>query len=447
MSQRPSIPTSHRRTPLGWIDTAIGLGLAWGLSHWLGWHWIGIDWYVPVIAVIAARFGFWHGLTAGLVAGLILYTAGGHAPATALHMLADRQGLAAGFAHVVLGALIGLIGDVHRHALSDSRSLVRELQERHDALSARHESLTIAKEATDRRIVGQAQSISALYEASKTLTVLDPDALVPAALALTVRFLGAEAVSLYLRDDDGLRLAGAVGERPHRPTLVPYTDPVLGTVLRESQVYRVQPGPGRPSGVLLAAPIVVGQATRGVLVVEAMPFVQLTVASPPLLAIIADWVGHAIANAEAYQAAVDRQSVDPRTGLAPTERLLERLEQEWATAVRYKLPLAVILIRVPAIATLDERAWAEGAAAVSAILRAATRTVDIVGHGQTTDSFLVVLPVTPTGPAGLLAGRLHAKLPAGSILAHGGNDDPLVSLGGLLQRLRTQVSLPGAVPS
>jgi hypothetical protein len=402
-----------------------------------------VDLMAVAVVLGGARFGYLVGGGVGLLAGTLSLMDTPTGPGGALYLLADRGAIAVAFAYLALGALVGLVGDVPREQARRAKDELEATKAGHAALQERYEVLLSAKEALDRRIVGQVQTVVSLYEAARELEALDPKRVLGGVLRLLQRFLEVEAASVYALEGDHLVLAEALGARPGRAQRLDLDTSVLGAVARTGRPMPLPSPETDPAGaVLLAAPITRPDGeVRGVLVVEQMPFRQLTPATRQMVDLLSDWGSRALANSEAYAAARDRQRDHPVTGIHQVHYMDERLPAEWSLARRYKLPLTMIMVRRADLEHATEDAWEVGAREVSAVLKQRVRTIDLLGHHRTRDAFLLALPVTPLEGACILAERLAAALP-GTRVAVGANGSGLPDAEALLHALYALVTGP-----
>jgi GAF domain-containing protein len=420
----------------------VGVAAAWFLSR--VWHLQppGLDLLIVIVALMAARFGYVVGVVTGAAAGLLSLSAVGQSPAAYLSAFTDRTYLAAAFSYPILGVLVGLVGDLPRTQMQRAKDELARVSENYQQLTERFRVLLEAKEAVDRRIVGQVQTIASLYEAARELETLVPQQIPPAILRLLVRFLEVEAAALYTIAGDRLILVDAVGVKARRPIELGL-DSVLGSVATLRQSLSVTHQAEREeAGCLLAAPLLhVDGRGRGVIAIEQLPFRQLTPATAQMLGLLADWASRALANSEAFTRSQELQRDHPVTGLRRVHYMDERLHNEWASARRYKLPLSVIMINDPALEHADEDTWNAKAGVLAAELKKRVRNIDVGGHYRTRSSFLMILPVTPLEGAKILAGRLAEALP-GSGVAAGSNEEGAPDVEAMLQSLQAQVFMP-----
>lgn len=407
------------------LESAALITLAWGASHGLGWRLPGLDLMALAVALAGARFGFLAGAGSGLAAAALHLWESGLPPASLLSLSADRGIVPEAMALFLLGSVLGMVGDAQIRSRMRERERADALEAQMASLSERHEVLVSAKEHLDRRIVGQVQSISNLYDAAKELEVLDPDAVLPATLRLIQRFLGAEAASAYQLEGYRLTLAASVGDHAERPRMLVVDDGPVGTAVRSGKTAGIhrKEDYARAKAFLVAPIRRPDGQVRGVLTVERIAFAALTPSATQLLDLIADWTSRALANSEAYAHSQEQQAVHPVTSVHRLAYGLDRLEQEWALAKRYDLPLSAILIRQPSL--LNEPPAERPLLALPLVLtlKRLIRSVDMLSHFRTDDSFLVVLPMTRQDGAQVLASRIMAEVP-GLVASVGSNEDP-----------------------
>lgn len=389
--------------------------LAWLLTRGplAGWPGAGL----PAIAalLVGARAGYAAGLAAGGAAAMYALIDAGISPAQAISPLGPRAVLVSMALALGLGALGGLVGDAHRGGLARVRQELDTLQKRFNELQKRHDVIVAAKEAQDRRVVGQFHTLATLYEAAKTLDVLEPAALPPATMQLALDMLEAEAAAVYAVKAGELHLVDAVGN-PAGPSgrraVLSLDGTLAGRAVAGREAVAFDPRSGKAPEAWLAAPLLDknGQP-RFVVVVERLAFLRLGPDALQLMQLLSEWAGRALVTAEEHAAARARQMVDPSTGLHQAGFMLEQLQREWSLAQRYGLALSLLLARMPGLAAAEGEAREQIMAALADALKASFRNVDRVGHYRTADTFLALMPVTPSDKAPITAERLHNALP------------------------------------
>ncbi len=110
-------------------------------------------------------------------------------------------------------------------------------------------------------------------------------------------------------------------------------------------------------------------------------------------------------------------TVDPLTGLATRQAVLDRVDEELARAMRFHHPFSVLLLDLDHFKRLnDSHGHAAGDVVlrqVGALLNASIRSIDVAGR-LGGEEFLVVLPETDPDAASAVAEKLR-RLVAGSV--------------------------------
>lgn len=387
-------------------EAAVGLAAAWAIVLIWGRPAPAIDAPALVVALMAARYGYARGVATGLAASAIALLLAGVGPGGLFGIFAERAQLAAALVYPLIGVAVGLVGDIPRNALRLANEEVERLTANLAQATARYDVVLAAKEAVDRRVVGQVQTLASLYEAARELESLDPRQVPPAIARLLARFIEAEAVAVYVGEGAEPPLAAAVGEHPRRAERVE----LAAVIAAEAD----GAAPEADGAWLMAAALRTPEgAPRGAIVVERLPFRQHTAGTRQMLALVADWASRALAHSEAYAAAREAQRDHPVTGIRQGRYMEDRLIAERSAARRYSLALSLVMLRCPALTALspDDPAWGDLAKPIASELKRRVRTNDVAGHFRAEDCFLLILPCTPGEGARVLAARIEEALP------------------------------------
>ncbi len=396
------------RRYLAWsvVEAAVGLAVAWAIVLAWGRPAPAIDAPALVVALLAARYGYARGVATGLAASMIALLVAGIGPGGLLGIFAERAQLASALVYPLIGVVVGLVGDIPHNAQRRANEEVERLTTNLVQATARYDVVLAAKEAVDRRVVGQVQTLASLYEAARELESLDPRQIPPAIARLLARFIEAEAVAVYVGEGDTPALAAAVGEHPGRTEQIDLVSVIAA---------EVDGAPPAADGAWLMAAVLrtPDGRPRGAIVVEQLPFRQHTAGTRQMVTLVADWASRALANSEAYATAREAQRDHPITGIRQSAYIEDRLVAERSAARRYSLALSLIMLRAPALSTVspDDEAWAAIAKPIAAELKRRVRTNDVAGHFRADDCFLLILPCTPREGARVLAGRIEEALP------------------------------------
>ncbi|HLK89528.1 MAG TPA: hypothetical protein VKZ18_06525 [Polyangia bacterium] len=281
------------------VATAVVLGavaLAFPRSH-LGWGLLRPHPVWLVVLAMGARYG-----ARGLVASVPIAW-GGLALLGAPWRSASSLALAGLSAPPELGALaaaivVGWVASVHERRAEDLEERCQTLTARadHDATSlAELRRAALALRARNDRLD---MALTFLRDVARRIDGGDLNAASEAALALVVARLGARAGAALARIGDGtLTLVATTGVWDAAAT-PGSTDEAVAEALRTGQPVRAVDLPGSgPEDSDLAAPIVVGAETVGVLAVRGVA--RVGAAALRDLTVVAEWLGTAFARARA----------------------------------------------------------------------------------------------------------------------------------------------------
>ncbi len=239
----------------------------------------------------------------------------------------------------------------------------------------------------------ESERLLELFEVSRRLSsAFDRDAVVDALEDGAGRLLagGSRRARVWLRDEEGrLAAVGREGEEPCELTLRALAGPSVLEVA----------GPER-SG--LAVPLVVRGAAEGVVVVEAQGHRSFSPGEREALQVLSNQAAAALENERLYRRAEQEAIRDGLTGLYNHRHFQERLLQECRRALRYGMPLSLLMIDLDDFKGFNDQfghqIGDEALHEVGQILFTVTRRgVDIAArYGG--EEFAVILPHTPAGP-------------------------------------------------
>jgi diguanylate cyclase (GGDEF)-like protein/putative nucleotidyltransferase with HDIG domain len=170
----------------------------------------------------------------------------------------------------------------------------------------------------------------------------------------------------------------------------------------------------------LSLPLKYRDETLGVLSIESLKSQSFSQQDVLTLGTLADQVGVALHNAQAYQEAQEQAITDGLTGLKTHRYFMEALEAEWRRAPRSRRPFSLIMMDLDGFKRVNDRqGHLEGDKVLTAVaqaLGARSRQSNLVArYGG--DEFAILLPDCTTDQAVGMAERLRAKLAADPYLA------------------------------
>jgi len=315
------------------------------------------------------------------------------------------------------GEIVGVLAiDSWRRDAFDDEDLKRACR------FAAHAAAALAR----ARVHAQAQAeVVALREAA-TLATRDPSTgardILPSILDGVRRVIACDGASVLLRAGARARGAAVHGHSPtvldHRftideqPTLQRVLVeglPVVSPDLSAEQGYVLVPG-GQPVRGHLAVPLIANGAILGMLAVDSVRHGAFSPEDVGRVELFAGYVAAALLNARLHDAVRRAAERDPVTDLYNHRAIHDHLDHALARVRETDTPLAVLMIDVDGFKLYnDTHGHIAGDVALQAVagaLRAACRTVDVVGrYGG--DEFLVVASGLTPGDAGGLARRLR----------------------------------------
>lgn len=401
--------------------------------------------YLFVVLVIAGRYGLLPGLFTAFVClgcylGTLIFLLVG-TPIT-LIITPPHYGLIVTFC---LGAfIVGNLADRARERLAESLRQYDEVRLRHDRLSSQFTLLSDEKHLLDKQVLSEEETFPALVAMFDDLDHLDPIEIPPRIVKLAPRLVGGGRAALYKFDHEnpaagpGSRSGPGpeptsrtgVASGPARlvaedggewPRTVPFDNQVIARALAEPGAATIAQLRGLTDlGSLARDPIQLGcrlpqteNAPILVLLMKELPFAAFAPSRLTALHSGMDVAGRALGRAVLFKLTQDRNVDDPVTKACTTVYFHKRLEEDYALALRHKMPLSIITVQVPG---LEKRLKREQHARLRQVLAQAfqesLRNGDLLAHHQRPGSFMILCPFTPEKGAEVVARRLREKVAA-----------------------------------
>jgi hypothetical protein len=265
------------------------------LAKWLGVPASSSGLLGAAVVLVAAQHGLVAGLLTGLVAAAYALCDGGPGLHQFVEISGDRQALVPAF------GLVALVSEGYRRSARRLQAELAGWQERAVGLDANLQGVLAQKQQLERRLAREVLPVEAAAKAGAMLGELPPEAARAAVIDWVQRFLEAKSVGLYALDGERLRLVAGCGEvLGDRPLGAGWLARVLQSGRPEAAL---DPADHERAGAWLVAPVTgVDGATRGVLLVDELPFKYLSATSLALLGELASHLGNLVVNDRAEPA-------------------------------------------------------------------------------------------------------------------------------------------------
>ncbi len=392
--------------------------------------------WVPII-LIAGRYGTLPALfTALLCGGYYFYLVSLEEFFLGRFQLSlDDKVITIAFA--VVAVFLGQMYDRLHDEILRWRHRHDELQTQFDNLHQHFTALEKANTELEKRIVGRQDTIGTLYSVARGFESLDAAQLHRAVCELAGRFLHADRICLYLRDEAGeIGLAEKLGYDDADAEALSTkgrTHPLIAKAFAGDRVVSFRDLPDhddnrRPERerTLLAAPIFLAQrqTTVGVIAVDRLPFLAMNAANLRILGIIADWAARAIEQSLDFSGLKARELDDELTGVYSYQYFGLRIGEEMSRSQRYRLPMSLLILALADFEAMAPELQRDLLSIVGLVFSYNIRDVDIACRFDNPSSFAIILPLTDQAGAKILTEKLRAAIESYQFKPYG--DDRLL---------------------
>lgn len=379
--------------------------------------------YLFVVLVIAGRYGLVAGLFTAFVClgcylGTLIFMLVG-TPIT-LIITPPHYGLIVTFC--LGGFIVGNLADRAKGRLGEALHQYDEVRLRHDRLSSQFTLLSDEKHLLDKQVLSEEETFPALVGMFDDLDHLDPGEIPPRIVRLAPRLLGGGRAALYKIDAEPNQPAKLVAEDGGEwARTVQLNHPVIERAMADEGAATVSQLRGITDlGTLAKDPIQLGcklpqteNAPTLLLLMKELPFAAFAPSRLTALSSGMDVAGRALGRAILFKITQDRNVDDPVTKASTTVYFYKRLEEDYALALRHKMPLSIITVQVPG---LEKRLKKDQHLKLRQVLAQAfqesLRNGDLLAHHRSPGSFMILMPFTPEKGAEVVARRLREKVAA-----------------------------------
>ena len=369
--------------------------------------------YWLVVVLVAVRYGFGGGFWAGVLAAIFFVGFRMLRAAPAPLDFADLGLWVQPLLFLSAGIVLGEIREQQKRRFEGVELEISERQRAYERLEKQYKALGKAKKEIDGHIISQEQTLYTLYEAAQALRSLDEKDICPAALDLLREYMHVNECSIYVLEDEVLKLKAAIREEGGvAPASLPRDAGMVGRALLHGEAVSLNKHLRTEipkDGPVIVSPIhhPSNATALGIVAVDKMPFLKFTPESVKMVSMIADWCGASLINARVHKGAKSKLIVDEILQAYTSDYLKQRLLEEFLRARRYELPLSILVLRLP------ESTRAKGGEdmliAFSLALKEQLRKIDLLFLSQREREFILLLPNTPIQGARVVSGNLRRQ--------------------------------------
>ncbi len=327
------------------------------------------------------------------------------------------------FVFLAVGVFLGQMYDRFHSRLGKLLHEHQTVKRQLENLRLHLRSLETANQKLEKRIVSRYTTLNSLYEMARYLESLSEQHLFRGIIELVRRFLQADRICVYiLEGGEGIRLAESLGySEADSGNLVARVsrNPLIRAAFEGDHVLSFRDGfedqARKKEGfeVLLAAPIRLlhSRRTIGVLTVDRLPFLALNSGNIRILGMIADWAARALEKSKTFSNLSSREPLFDKTSGVYSQAYFEvRIVQEISRAMRYRLPLSLLTLRINGWDAVKPENQPDLLAIVARVVVHAKRDLDIPCRYPIPSVIGIILPLTDGAGAKILLERLRTML-------------------------------------
>jgi len=423
MGQRTDSSTSPFFLRAEALEGVIGILILLGINYY--WFrenpgFLGIHphpyWFI--LLPIAVRYGLVAGSVAGLTAFIVqLYIL--------LFIYTNISFFEAFYYHALIFLLvslfIGLVGEIRRTELVKKKHDFSYLEKKFSNLLTEYNALVKYKEKKNSEIISQEDTFSSLYKAQEKVNTLDESKIYPALIQLLEKYLSVTAAAIYILTDDKSQLkqvSNIKGENiEQQPEIINIYTSEIHEILYKGHILSINDLINRPelhpffNDKIMCAPIRgVRNRPLGIIVVNQIPFNNLTLQSFQMLKSVSDRCGASIEKARVYQLTRQKMVLDEITGVLTYSYLRERFDEEFSRARRYGYTMSVLIFEIQSFYGCEIGLQKTILLRFKKIIEKKLRNIDLMFHGEDRSQFILVLPNTPIWGSRVVRNKLIQEM-------------------------------------
>ncbi|MBF0408457.1 MAG: diguanylate cyclase [Candidatus Riflebacteria bacterium] len=338
------------------------------------------------------------------------------------------------FAFFFVSVFLGQMYDRLHDRIVILQSDVEDIGEQHRNLKQHFEKLERTNEELERRVVGKHTTLNSLYEMARQLDSLDENALYRGVIELTCKFLYASKAVLYIGNINEIKVGAAFGYLPEDyPFLIEKvkSNPLALAAWKSEEPlsfrndFEEQATLEAKKRIYMAATInlISTGKVAGLLTVDELPFLAVNSPNLRILGIIADWTAQNIEKTRAFIDLQARELDDQLTGVFSYSFFQIRIAEELNRSQRHNVPMSLILMKIQNYSKMEQPVQLDLLSVIGLVFQNSIRQVDIPCRFSNSETLALILPLTESAGAKLLADKLKFNIESYSFKPFKSNEE------------------------
>ena len=374
-----------------------------------------------VVLLIAVQYGTNEGLIAAGLA-TVFYLVGNTPPVAEELSHYDRL-YAIGLNPILWFVAAWILGELRGRHMREREHLARELDDanqRESVISDSYSFVRGRKEALEVQLSGQLISSVEAYRAAKAVETLDPKSVMQGVERLVQSVLGPQKFSLFIFHDAKLTATILHGWNPtdkfaqEIDSYSPLYQAVVGnqdTLVIANEEHEVAlDGQGVMAGAIIDP---ASRRVLGMLKVEQMDFVSLSLGTVETFRALCEWIGTALINARNYQTAKSESIVNPERNLLTYGYFKRQSDYLGKLAKRVGFDVSMIVIKLNDPKALSDADRVTAARQIGESVKSVLRSIDLAFEYQTDgQEYSLLLPATSQAGAAIVREKIAKDMEA-----------------------------------
>jgi hypothetical protein len=316
-----------------------------------------------------------------------------------------------------------VLGELRQRQIREREELIEHLKSSHDrenTFAKHYEQIKTRKEQLELSIAGRVKTEIGALRAAKAIEKLDPDHVLEGVMKMVRSSIGADKFSIYLLEDNQLRLHSnhgwTVADEQSIPNVYRFDEPLFQAMVARRELVTIRTHEGErllAKQGLIASPLFDSDSGQiiGMLKIESISFLDFNLETVEIIKAICEWIALAVSHARYYQIAVDDTVVNPEHNLM-TRSFFNRYK-DYITALARRLKFNVFMLNVTVLNydTMPTDEQIRVARSLAEVVDGTLRNVDFAfDHQQINGSYGIILPATDINGAQIVKDKIEKQL-------------------------------------